>query len=154
MYCGEAYTSVDDKGRINIPKEFRTQMDEQKHHSWFVTRGFDGALFVFEESKWQALLEQVKAKSMLEPKMLDFRRFLIGGVSPVKLDPQGRFSLPAPLRDYAQIERDAVMMGVGDHLEIWCKRVWLEYQKAQAPNFKTMASELFDESGTAACGAA
>lgn len=91
MYYGEAYTSVDDKGRINIPKEFRTQMEAQDHETWFVTRGFDGALFLFEKTKWESLLEQVRAKSMLEPKLLDFRRFLIGGVSPVKADPQGRF---------------------------------------------------------------
>jgi len=154
MYYGEAYTSVDDKGRINIPKEFRTQMEAQDHETWFVTRGFDGALFLFEKTKWESLLEQVRAKSMLEPKLLDFRRFLIGGVSPVKADPQGRFSLPAPLRDYAQIERDAVMIGVEDHLEIWSRRVWLNFQQTQASNFKNMASDLFGASETAACGAA
>lgn len=154
MYYGEAYTSVDEKGRVNIPKEFRTQMEEHGHDTWFVTRGFDGSLFLFEKSQWDLLMEQVKAKSILEPKMLDFRRFLIGGASPLKADQQGRFSLPIPLRDYAEIERDAVMIGVDDHLELWSRRVWKNYQQSQSANFKIMASELFGGPEAAACGAA
>lgn len=154
MYYGEAYTSVDDKGRVNIPKELRTQMESKKHETWFVTRGFDGALFLFEKAEWEKLLEGVRTRSALDPKMLDFRRFLLGGAMELKADAQGRFSLPLPLREYAEIERDAVMMGVDDHIELWSRRLWKEFQQKQRDNYKMMAPGVLDRSGVAACGAA
>jgi len=154
MYYGEAYTSVDDKGRVNIPKEFRTQMESNKHDTWIVTRGFDGALFLFEKAEWEKVLESVRTRSALDPKMLDFRRFLLGGASELKADAQGRFSVSLPLREYAEIERDAVMIGVEDHIELWSRRVWKEFQQKQRDHYKIMASQVLDHSVVAACGAA
>ena len=63
MYFGEVYTSVDDKGRVNIPKEFHIQMVARDHDTWFVTRGFDGALFLFEKAEWEKLLAKASAKA-------------------------------------------------------------------------------------------
>ena len=152
MYHGEAHTSVDDKGRLNVPKDFRVQMDVQDHDTWFVTRGFDSALFLFEKAQWERVLEQTKVKAMLEPKLLDFRRFLLGSASKVKRDGQGRLMLPAHLRDYAGVDREAVLLGVDDHLEIWSKEGWRGFQTRQADHYKAMAAELFgaNSMGTAA----
>jgi MraZ protein len=154
MYFGEVYTSVDDKGRVNIPKEFHLQMVARDHDTWFVTRGFDGALFLFEKTEWEMLLDKAKAKAALEPKMLDFRRFLLGSATKVKPDSQGRFIVPAPLRDYAGIDREAVILGVEDHIELWSRESWKAFQHAQAQNYKSMAAELFGAPAVAACGAA
>jgi MraZ protein len=150
VYYGEAYTSVDDKGRVNVPKEFRLQMEARDHDTWFVTRGFDGSLFLFEKTEWEKLLEKARAKAAIEPKMLDFRRFLLGSASKIKVDAQGRLSVPAPLREYADIDREAVLLGVEDHLELWNKENWRAFQKAQLENYKSMAAELFGAPAAAA----
>jgi MraZ protein len=75
--------------------------------------------------------------------MLDFRRLFLGSVAKVKLDRQGRLAVPAHLREYAGIDREAVLLGVEDHLELWSKEVWRDFQKRQAADYKAMAAELF-----------
>ena len=118
-------------------------MEVNDHDTWFLTRGFDGAVFMFEKEQWNALLSSGKEAALLDPKMLDFRRFFLGSVAKVKRDSQGRFTIPAYLREFAGIERDAVLLGVEDHLEIWGKDNWRAFQQRQASEYKAMAAELF-----------
>ena len=58
MYYGESSTSLDDKGRMNLPLQFRSVMDALDHDTWFMTRGFDGAVFLFEKEQWAKLLQE------------------------------------------------------------------------------------------------
>lgn len=146
MYHGEAHTSIDEKGRLNVPKEFRQEMDHEDHDTWFLTRGFDGYVFLFEKQDWLKLVEVLENPpdaGPLNPRLLDFQRFFIGGATKVKRDSAGRLLLPAYLREYADIDRDAVLLGVRDHLELWNKERWRTFQQANMKSFKEMASELF-----------
>ena len=143
MYYGESSASVDDKGRLNVPVQFRTVMDALDHETWFLTRGFDGAVFVFHKDRWEEVLKESQGARMLDPRMLDFRRMLVGSVAKVKRDRQGRLAIPAHLREYAGIERDAVLIGLEDHLELWSKNGWRAFQARQQEQYKAMAAELF-----------
>ncbi len=143
MYYGESQASLDDKGRLNVPMQFRSVMDVHDHDVWYMTRGFDGAIFVFEKENWQRLVQQSGGHLPLEPRMLDFRRLFLGGVAKVKRDNQGRLPVPAHLREYAGIDREAVVLGVEDHLELWSKEGWRAFQDRQAERYKAMAAELF-----------
>ncbi len=143
MYYGEAHTSVDDKGRVNVPVHFRAIMELHDHDIWFMTRGFDGAIFVFHKEQWQALLANGASAAPLDPRMLDFRRLFLGSVAKVKRDRQGRLAVPAHLREYAGIDREAVLLGIEDHLELWSKDGWRAFQERQANEYKAMAAELF-----------
>ncbi len=146
MYYGESNTSVDDKGRLNLPLHLKTRMNDLNHELWYVTRGYDGALFMFHEERWREVvrtLETLETPSGLHPRLHDLRRFILGSVAVVKSDNHNRFSIPAPLRQYAGIERDAVILGLGDHLELWSARGWTAFQESQAENFKRAAEELF-----------
>ncbi len=149
MYYGESQTSLDEKGRLSVPVQFRSIMDVHDHDVWYITRGFDGALFVFHKEQWQSLLDQGEGFPVLDPRMLDFRRMFLGSVAKVKRDRQGRLGVPAHLREYAGIDREAVLLGVEDHLEIWSKTGWRAFQERQAERYKAMAAELFG-AGTAA----
>jgi MraZ protein len=143
MYYGESQTSVDDKGRITVPVQFRSVMDVHDHDVWYMTRGFDGAIFVFHKEQWEALLKERGMFSTLDPRMLDFRRLFLGSVAKVKRDRQGRLAVPAHLREYAGIDQKAVLLGVEDHLELWSKEGWRSFQERQAREYKAMAAELF-----------
>ena len=143
MYYGESQTSLDDKGRTTVPVQFRTIMEALDHDVWFMTRGFDGAIFLFHKEQWQALLQEGATFSPLDPGMLDFRRLFLGSVAKVKRDRQGRLAIPGHLRDYAGIDREAVMLGVEDHLELWSKEGWRAFQQRQAEEYKAMAAKLF-----------
>ncbi len=143
MYYGEANTSLDDKGRLNLPVQFRSVMEVHDHDVWYMTRGFDGAIFLFEKEKWGELLRQGNGHATLDPRMLDFRRLFLGSVAKGKRDKQGRLAVPSHLRDYAGIDREAVLLGVEDHLELWSREGWRAFQERQAEAYKEMAAELF-----------
>ncbi len=142
MYFGESHVSVDEKGRVAIPVNFRSLMKTQGHETWFVTRGFDNALFLFNVPKWEELIHAGKG-SMLDPRLLDFRRLFVGSVAMGRLDGQGRLPVPALLREYADIGREAILLGVDDHLELWSVTGWKTFQERQAQEYKRMAAELF-----------
>jgi MraZ protein len=75
--------------------------------------------------------------------MLDFRRMFLGSAAKVKLDRAGRLAVPALLREYAGLQKDSVLLGVEDHLELWSKEGWCAFQQQQMAKYKEMAAELF-----------
>jgi MraZ protein len=151
MYYGESQTSLDDKGRLTVPRQFRLLMDANDHDTWYMTRGFDGAIFLFPSEEWKKLKDLGSGHSPLDPRMLDFRRMFVGSAAKVKLDKAGRFAVPALLREYASLEKDGVLLGVDDHLELWSKEGWCAFQQRQMAQYKEMAAALFaskDGAGT------
>jgi MraZ protein len=145
VYFGEAQTSLDDKGRMMVPVQFRSVMEVHDHDVWYLTRGFDGAVFLFQKEQWEALLAKGSGNSPLDPNLLDFRRMFLGSVAKVKRDKQGRFAVPSHLREHAGISREAVLLGVEDHLELWSKEGWRTFQERQASEYKVMAGKLFGQ---------
>lgn len=154
MYYGESSTTLDDKGRMSVPVQFRTLMEAHDHDTWYFTRGFDGAVFLFHKAQWEALLQQGKHTAPLDPRMLDFRRMFLGSAAKVKRDRQGRLAVPPHLREHAGIggsEREAVLIGVEDHLELWSKAGWQTFQERQAEAYKAQAAVFFGgETGASA----
>ncbi len=143
LYYGEAHTAIDEKGRITVPMQFRSVMEALDQEIWYMTRGFDGAIFLFHKTQWDELIDKGRGSSPLDPQLLDFRRFFIGGAAKAKLDRQGRMNVPGYLREYAGIEREGVLIGVEDHLEMWSESGWRAYQERQADQYKAMAAALF-----------
>ena len=143
MYYGESQTSLDEKGRLTVPRQFRLLMDANDHDTWYMTRGFDGAIFVFPSDEWKKLKDLGCGHSPLDPRMLDFRRMFVGSATKVKMDRAGRFAVPSLLREYAGLEKDGVLLGVDDHLELWSKEGWCAFQKRQMDHYKEMAATLF-----------
>jgi MraZ protein len=151
MYYGEVQTAVDDKGRIMVPQQFRAVMDVFDHETWCVTRGFENYLFLFHKKSWeQFLADNAKVFQGLDTKRSMLRRMFVGGMEKLKRDGQGRLAIPAHLREYVGIDREAVLIGVGDHLELWSKSGWLAYQERQSEAYKNLADELFADSSAAA----
>ena len=143
MYFGEAQASIDDKGRLNTPRAFVTQMEANDHETWFMTRGFDRFVFFFEKSQWEQVLKRIETHAPLDPRMLAFRRMFIGGAAKVKRDAQSRFLIPQHLREYAKLDKEVCVLALEDHLEIWNKDVWISTQEGQMELYKQMAEELF-----------
>jgi MraZ protein len=142
VYYGEAQTVLDDKGRITLPVRFRQTMDVLKHSDWYMARGFDHSIFLFPHQEWTKIREQVSKFASMDPRALDFRRMLFGSVAEVAPDRQGRMPVPQNLRDHAGLQKDVVVIGVEDHLEIWSKERWQAYQAGQEDAFKDMAGHL------------
>ena len=122
MFMGEYNHTVDAKGRLIVPSKFREQLGEE----FVVTKGLDGCLFVYENTEWKALEEKLHALPLTNANARKFSRFFLAGATTCEVDKQGRILLPAVLRDFAGIDKDAVLVGVGSRIEIWSKDAWNE----------------------------
>ena len=105
-----------------------------------VTRGLDGCLSIYARDEWNALEEKLHALPYTNPAARKLTRFLVAGAATCEVDKQGRILLPAALREYAKIEKDAVLVGTGSRIEIWSRDAWME--KNDFDDIETIAEEL------------
>lgn len=122
MFMGEYNHSVDTKGRLIIPSRFRDELGDE----FVVTKGLDGCLFVFPQNEWQTFEEKLKALPLTNKSARQFARFFVAGATPCELDKQGRILLPQTLREFAGLEKDVVLTGMLNRIEIWSKAKWTE----------------------------
>ena len=120
MFMGEYNHTVDAKGRLIVPSKFREQLGDE----FVVTKGLDGCLFVYENTEWKILEEKLKNLPLTNANARKITRFFLAGATLCEVDKQGRILLPSVLREFAKIEKDAVMVGVGNRIEIWSRESW------------------------------
>ncbi|HOZ46364.1 MAG TPA: division/cell wall cluster transcriptional repressor MraZ [Candidatus Hydrogenedentes bacterium] len=146
MYFGTYDTVLDDKNRVTAPRKIRDTMDVLGHAVWYMARGYDHSISLFPQHVWNTIREHVNKYSSMDAKALDFRRLLFASVTELRPDRQGRIPVPLHLREHAGLERDAVLIGVDEYLELWSRDHWRAFQERHQPQFKEMATALF--SGT------
>lgn len=122
MFIGGYFHTLDDKGRVVIPPRFRTLLGER----FILTKGLHGCLWVLKEDRWAVIQQRLQSES-LRKEWLVLQRFLSGGAAECSPDRQGRILIPPVLREFAQIERDVVIIGAANRVEIWSKQRWDEY---------------------------
>ena len=137
MFMGEFNHTVDAKGRIIVPSKFREKLGE----SFVVTKGFDRCLSVYDEKDWEKLQMDLATMNQLTGDVRNIRRMIVGSAIEVECDKQGRIQLSAPLRDYAGIDKEAVLIGNIDHIEIWSSEEWAKVQNIDAD---AAAEKLYD----------
>lgn len=140
MFMGEYQHTVDAKGRLIIPAKFREGLGER----FIATKGLENCLFVFSEKEWEAFGAKLKELPMASGSARQFTRILFSGATECELDPQGRILLPANLRQYAGIDKEAVVVGVSTRVEIWSKQGWEEYCQKAEESFAETAEKLLD----------
>ena len=124
MLMGTYSHSLDAKGRLIIPAQFRKNLGE----SFVLTKSPDKCLAIYSEEEW---VKQIEATNSL-PRLTNeaarrFRRIYFGNSTSAELDKQGRILIPASLRAYAGLTKDVTLVGVTDHVEIWDEKAWNAY---------------------------
>ncbi len=122
MLIGTYQHNIDQKGRVIMPAKFREELGEV----FYVTRGLDNCLSVLSQSDWDTLGE--KLRSLPGSQTKDLQRFLFSGAAELEPDKQGRILIPQPLRDFAHLTKDVVIIGTGVKVEIWDLESWNEYK--------------------------
>lgn len=117
MFMGEYNHSIDAKGRVIVPSKFRENLGDE----FVVTKGLDGCLFVYDNSEWTAFEEKLKTLPLTNKEARQFVRFFLAGAASLEVDKQGRILLPANLREFAGLDKEAVLIGVASRIEIWSK---------------------------------
>lgn len=123
MLIGEYEHSLDVKGRLILPAKIREDMGDK----FIVTKGLDGCLFGFSQNEWTNFEEKLKTLPLTNKNARDFVRFFLSGATECEIDKQGRFLITSNLREYATLEKDAIIIGVGTRIEIWNRKKWKSY---------------------------
>ena len=120
MFMGEYNHTIDAKGRLIIPSKFRETLGDE----FVVTKGLDGCLFVYDNKEWSAFEEKLKSLPLTNKDARQFVRFFLAGATLAEVDKQGRILVPGPLREFAGLEKEVVLVGVASRVEIWSKARW------------------------------
>ena len=121
MFMSEYNHTIDTKGRLIIPAKFRESLGEE----FVVSKGMDGCLFVYANDDWIAFEQKLRELPKITNKQTrSFSRYFLAGAAQVELDKQGRILVPPHLREFAELDKDVVLVGVGDRVEIWSKEKW------------------------------
>lgn len=140
MFMGEYQHTIDDKGRIIIPAKFRDALGSQ----FVITRGLDQCLFVYPREEWQVLENKLKSLPLMKSDARAFTRFFFSGATESELDKQGRANIPKNLYEYAGLQKDCVVLGVSNRVEIWSREIWEDYFNKSEQSFNEIAEKLVD----------
>jgi MraZ protein len=123
MFRGSSFHTIDSKGRIIIPSRFRDVIKAQESNGVMVSR-MDGALVAYTYDEWRNIETRILSLAEKSENMRRFRRVFIGGAYDCTCDKQDRILIPQNLRQYAELDKEIVLVGVLDHFEIWARKSW------------------------------
>ena len=142
MFMGEYHHTIDEKGRIIIPSKFREDLGEK----FIITRGIENCLFVYSLSSWEKITNKLESLPFTKKDARQFVRFFLSGATTAEFDKQGRVNVTSPLISYADLQKDCVVIGTGDRLEIWSQEDWNAFFDSASSNMSDIAENLFNES--------
>lgn len=138
MFIGEYTHSVDQKGRIAVPAKFRLELTRGA----VITRGLDNCLFIYTKKEWQKLAEKMTTMPIGQKNSRAFARLMLAGAMDVELDVQGRVVIPEYLRKFAAIQKQAVVAGLYNRIEIWDLTKWQAYKASTEKNSEDIAERM------------
>jgi MraZ protein len=138
MLIGLYKTKISVKGRVALPNKLKKALGDKL----IITAGYEKSLMIVSPKEWQAVVGQVTNRKLTLGPARATDRFLLGSAFEVDLDAQGRFIIPKYLRQYAEIEAEAVFLGVGNRIELWSKTRWQNYELYLEKNVAKLGEKL------------
>ncbi|MFC1727661.1 division/cell wall cluster transcriptional repressor MraZ [Patescibacteria group bacterium] len=126
MLLGTYRPNLISKNRLALPMKLRKEVTGKR---LVLAIGFDKCILGFEEKKWQEVTASDLSRPISDPEGRDLRRKMFSGATVIELGVQGRFVIPDVMAEYAQINKKVVLVGAGDHFEIWDEGKWQAYSK-------------------------
>jgi len=138
---------MDEKQRIALPKAVRDALAAGANsNAFYMTPGSDGSVAVYAENSFERLATRLAEASPVSGDVRAFGRLFYANARRIELDRQGRLRIPQDLADWANLGSDIVLVGIGDHLELWEKNRWEEYVAQQQSQYDRLAESAFGES--------
>ncbi len=138
MFTGEYNHNIDNKGRLIIPSKVRDQLSG----NFIITRGLDNCLFLYTTDEWQKLVDKISKLPVNRAEARHVSRFFLSAALECELDTQGRANISTALIEHAKLEKECVIIGVSNRLEIWNKDKWLDYINEKTESFDEIAENL------------
>ncbi len=138
MFMGEYVHNIDRKGRLIMPAKFRSELGDQI----FITRGLDGCLNVYPLEEWTRLFLQYSTLPLTNADARIFLRIFMAKACEVEPDAQGRILIPASLIKEVGLDKECLIIGVANHLEIWPKKKWDSLQEEMLQSYEKVAQNI------------
>jgi len=138
MFIGSYEHRLDEKGRLVLPAPFREPMEA----GMVASAGIGHCVSIYSRERWSSILTKVQNLPFPKGKTRDFLRVLLATAQELELDRSGRILIGAPLRQHGGILQDVVVLGAGDHLEVWDAASWKEYSQKVLDDFAEIAEEV------------
>ena len=138
MFIGEYQHSIDPKKRLAVPSKFRSELKNRV----VVTRGLDKCLFVYPMKTWEEIAGKLGSMPVGEASTRSFVRLMLAGATDCEIDQQGRILVPDYLKEYAGLDKNVMIAGLFNRLEIWDEKKWNEYKKNAEKNSDEIAEQL------------
>lgn len=142
MLLGEFHHNIDDKGRLVIPTKFRDELGSD----FVLARGIEKCLYVYSTSEWEKLVSKLNTLPFTKKDARTFTRFFFSGAAVCEFDKNGRINITSPLVSYADLNKECIIIGVNDHLEIWSKEAFDEFMNVNSEKVEDIAEHLFEVS--------
>ena len=120
MFMGQYNHTIDSKGRLIVPSKYRELLGEE----FVLTKGLDGCLVIYPMEEWETFENKLRTLPLTNKNARTFSRFFVSGACTCELDKQGRILVPQPLREFAGLDKDVVLTGAINTIEIWNKEAW------------------------------
>ena len=138
MFLGTHTPKLDDKGRLILPAKFREPLGD----GIVMTKGQERCVVIWPNERFQDYAESLRERSQNNEKVRAFTRVFFSSAFDDVADKQGRVTIPAPLRQWAGLDRDLVVVGADTRVEIWDLVAWNQYLAVQEPGFATLDEEI------------
>ena len=135
MFRGSSFHTIDNKGRLIIPARFRQFIKSEEGDGVMISR-MDSCLVAYPFKEWRSLENKILSLAETSENMRRFRRVFIGGAFECACDKQDRILIPQSLRQYADLDKEIVLVGVLEHFEIWARQKWEQENIALEKDFK------------------
>lgn len=137
MFIGRYYHQLEEKGRVSLPKKFRSQGS-----AFVITRGLDGGLFVYPTEEWQRTIETLTTKAETKKKNRDYLRLMTNDAQEIETDSLGRITIPEYLRSFAHLTKEVVIIGSFSKIEIWDVTTYHKYIETIESQAEEIAENL------------
>ncbi len=138
MFFGEFRHNIDPKGRLSIPSIFREYCGDKV----FVTRGHEGCLALYTQEGWKEYYKKLEALPKTKKSNRIFMRLVTSRVRECEFDKLGRINIPSTLRGEGQLEKECVIIGVGDYVEIWNAEAWDQFYSDNKDEFDELSEDI------------
>lgn len=139
MFMGQFEHSLDSKGRLIVPAKLREELGD----TFVITKGMDKCLYGYTNEGWQEVADKIAALPTVTNKAArEFARYFMAGATTCELDKQGRILIPQVLREFAGLDKDAILLGVGGRIEIWNKDAWLNTTDNYDSNIEDVVAKM------------
>ena len=138
MFFGSFAHTLDEKGRLMIPRKMREELGLRV----YIMKGFYGSLSIYTESRYQKLVDEFSNLPFNQRKNRDYLRLQFASTHEMDVDKLGRIQIPTALLNKFNISREVLVLGIGDHIEVWDQKKYEEYESSIKDDFENIAETI------------